>query len=368
MESDTNRGFGYIYILASSAHRDLVKIGKTKRDPQERANELSSATGVPVPFILIWHEAVGDVDAAESFVHLELESIGARPSGKREFFNLTPNDAVRRLQGMTLPDKFPVLQTSDIALPIEVSDLPPGLSAHTKALSYAYGIGGEMKNEVTAEKYFKLAVSLNWLPTYRAFSSFYGSKNSLLYSRRRAFQFALAGAEKGDPQCIQQIAELYAQDANETEFKLYSQEYFDFFCKPDMHETATYLADKYMLNLFDDLGNHIFYYLTTCLFNGWTIDGHAVFIALFDQTMKYSYEVEELVGPKVIFEHARRFCSRGGTCTSNIHSLVVANARGNLERPHRHSGRPRPHSQHPPRHSSKNFNRFPERQKLAKRS
>ena len=41
---------GYVYVLINSSMPNLVKIGKTTKDPNERVKELSSATGVATPF------------------------------------------------------------------------------------------------------------------------------------------------------------------------------------------------------------------------------------------------------------------------------------------------------------------------------
>ena len=65
---------GYIYALINPSLKGLVKVGKTSRNPEARAIELSSATGVPTPFIVGYEILVDDCDAAESFVH-ELLSI-----------------------------------------------------------------------------------------------------------------------------------------------------------------------------------------------------------------------------------------------------------------------------------------------------
>ncbi len=45
-------GNGYVYVLMNSSMRGLVKIGKTEREPEERAKELSASTGVPTPFMV----------------------------------------------------------------------------------------------------------------------------------------------------------------------------------------------------------------------------------------------------------------------------------------------------------------------------
>lgn len=74
---------------------DLCKIGKTTRDPLVRVRELSSATGVPTPFILVFWEAVSDCGAAEIAVHDSLELAGYRLSRDREFFEVPVDVALR---------------------------------------------------------------------------------------------------------------------------------------------------------------------------------------------------------------------------------------------------------------------------------
>ncbi len=69
---------GYIYVLVNSAMPGLVKVGKTARDPVGRAQELSGATGVAAPFMVVFEQVFVDCDAAESAIHRSLES----PSGK----------------------------------------------------------------------------------------------------------------------------------------------------------------------------------------------------------------------------------------------------------------------------------------------
>lgn len=78
---------GFLYILINPAMPGLAKVGKTTRTPQERLLELSSATGVPSPFILAYQQPVANCHAAEAWVHTELERRGYRVSANREFFN-----------------------------------------------------------------------------------------------------------------------------------------------------------------------------------------------------------------------------------------------------------------------------------------
>jgi hypothetical protein len=97
---------GHIYLLINTAMPGFVKVGKTTRTPETRVMELSGATGVPVPFELLFEVAVSDAHGAERFVHSKLEEIGARVSDNREFFNAPPKTVVDLM--LRARDKFPV--------------------------------------------------------------------------------------------------------------------------------------------------------------------------------------------------------------------------------------------------------------------
>ena len=86
---------GYLYLLVNPSMEGLVKIGKTTRNPRERAKELGVATGVPTPFILVFDVYVDDCHRAEEYVHTRLGK--NRVSSKREFFQVPTNDAIKVL-------------------------------------------------------------------------------------------------------------------------------------------------------------------------------------------------------------------------------------------------------------------------------
>ena len=85
--------FGYLYILFNlSLRSNQFKIGKTTRDPQARARELSQATGVPQPYEVLWSQKVENCEIAERLVHSRLAKY--RPFQNREFFNLPLERAI----------------------------------------------------------------------------------------------------------------------------------------------------------------------------------------------------------------------------------------------------------------------------------
>jgi hypothetical protein len=82
---------GTVYVLTNSQYEQLVKIGYTTRDPRTRAQELSSATGVPGDFSVAHEVRVSDARAVERAVHERLSE--HRPNKHREFFAVSPRAA-----------------------------------------------------------------------------------------------------------------------------------------------------------------------------------------------------------------------------------------------------------------------------------
>jgi hypothetical protein len=78
---------GVIYVQRSPAHEiDVYKVGLTRRSAEVRAAELSSATGVPLPFGILAKWDVGDCGQAEKEIHERLAAYRINP--RREFFRV----------------------------------------------------------------------------------------------------------------------------------------------------------------------------------------------------------------------------------------------------------------------------------------
>lgn len=84
----------YIYVLLNPAHMRYVKIGWTSKTPEERAKELSAATGVPQPFLVAYEALVPDGRAAEAIIHERLSHSGHRLNPSREFFDISLKEAI----------------------------------------------------------------------------------------------------------------------------------------------------------------------------------------------------------------------------------------------------------------------------------
>lgn len=89
---------GYLYVLVNPSMEGIVKIGKTTRSPILRARELGASTGVPTPFMLIFDVAVANCSAAERYVHEHLQARGLRLADNREFFRVSPPEAIALVQ------------------------------------------------------------------------------------------------------------------------------------------------------------------------------------------------------------------------------------------------------------------------------
>jgi len=77
---------GYVYVASNASMPGLIKVGRTVQPPTERVGQLSSATGVPTPFILEYFVFSAHCVDLERRVHAWLTGRGLRVAGNREFF------------------------------------------------------------------------------------------------------------------------------------------------------------------------------------------------------------------------------------------------------------------------------------------
>ena len=95
-----------IYVLTNPAMPNLVKIGKTLTNLEERIRSLSQHSGVPVPFECYFACEVEDVDKVEKLIH---DAFGDhRVNPKREFFDINPERVVSALKLVELKNITPI--------------------------------------------------------------------------------------------------------------------------------------------------------------------------------------------------------------------------------------------------------------------
>jgi len=81
-----------IYVLTNEAMPGLVKIGRTNGSVESRIRDLSSASGVPLPFECYFAAEVGDCGRLEMTLHQLFSESRLNP--KREFFKVDPEKIV----------------------------------------------------------------------------------------------------------------------------------------------------------------------------------------------------------------------------------------------------------------------------------
>lgn len=91
---------GFVYVLTNRSMPGCVKIGYTLDDVENRAKDISSATGVPQAFEVEFRCLTLNPDAVERIVHDALNS--KRVSDTREFFKVDVDEAVRIVKGSAI--------------------------------------------------------------------------------------------------------------------------------------------------------------------------------------------------------------------------------------------------------------------------
>lgn len=99
-------GCQYIYILTNTTMPGLVKIGYTKNKPSERVKQINSGTGVAVNFTVEWSFPCFNAHALEQEIHHYLQEQGLRVNNKKEFFNMSVEQAVSVVERIGEPYKM----------------------------------------------------------------------------------------------------------------------------------------------------------------------------------------------------------------------------------------------------------------------
>ena len=93
-----NNGDQHVYILESTSMPEMVKIGYTKNDPGERANQLSKSTGVPTPFNVVYSYSCFNGERIEKAVHKHFRK--QRVNSQREFFYVDVDEAIKIIESI----------------------------------------------------------------------------------------------------------------------------------------------------------------------------------------------------------------------------------------------------------------------------
>ena len=94
----------YVYVLVNKSMPDMVKIGMTVREVEERAKEISGATGVPTPWVPVYSFKCFNSYKLEQEIHEHLDAV--RVAGNREMFYMHSRDAIDTVK--RLGDKYTI--------------------------------------------------------------------------------------------------------------------------------------------------------------------------------------------------------------------------------------------------------------------
>jgi len=85
--ADQGEGDQWVYVLSNpSLPKEYLKIGYTKLKPEERATQISSATGVPTPYKVEWAYKCFNGEIVERMTHQKLKAF--RVNNRKNFFTL----------------------------------------------------------------------------------------------------------------------------------------------------------------------------------------------------------------------------------------------------------------------------------------
>lgn len=188
---------GYVYVLINPSIKGMVKIGKTTRTPEERAKELSLATGVPTPFVVAYESCFINCSKAELFVHDYLGKHGYRVSNNREFFELPIKDAIDAII-MASNTLEQCTSLEKINSEHDEENREPWSDFVEQAECYEYGLNDCIKDQDEAANYYLKAITLGYIDGYQKVAQLYEDMGQEIL----AHKYYVDGANRGCSGCF----------------------------------------------------------------------------------------------------------------------------------------------------------------------
>lgn len=214
---------GHIYILVNPSIVGRVKIGKTTRDPDLRAKELSQATGVATPFYVAFSIEVDDCHTAEEYVYAVLDWNGFKRTPNREFFEIPLRKAIEVLMtAETALKEQQIVQGSEETTGVSgaeddneesvepIQERHPGRDVFEVAIATYYGYGDTIRDEEEAIRLLHQAKALNFPAAYSSLAEYYAfTQIEDPGGFGRALAILKEGAQKGHGRCYIKMAWLF---------------------------------------------------------------------------------------------------------------------------------------------------------------
>lgn len=268
---------GYIYILMNPSMPNLVKIGKTTGEPEERAKELSSKIGLPTPFTVIYDGYFQNCTKAEQHIHSVLESKGFKISMDSEFFEIPIKDAIDAV--MQTKDYFEAFGESNSESNFD-EDTEPWLDMQMTAEDYRYGTGDYIQDYNDAISYYLKAIKLGYADGYADIADIYDTE---LEDSKKAFDYYKKGISNGCSICYAGMGEYYMYQEKDLSK---AQKSFELYMKytPDEELFAMYICYYIFLTLKEI-----------------AIDNRIEGIKYFEKTLQYKDEILEYFSENNLF-------------------------------------------------------------------
>ena len=210
---------GYIYILINPSIMGIVKIGKTNSDPENRVNELSSATSAPTPFYLAYKTYFQNATQAEDLVHSRLDQF--RISHNREFFRIPLHKAIDTVLNakeflenkVDLKDTSPELDNFLNKLNNNSTEAPKEeeiwQGIYEMADDYYEGRNETLQDYGKALTLYKKAAKLGCSFAFRKIGRMYYSGQGCIKDKSKALEFFKEGIRHRDDACWAEMAIIF---------------------------------------------------------------------------------------------------------------------------------------------------------------
>jgi TPR repeat protein len=223
-----NSTAGYVYILINPSLNGIVKIGKTQNNPEERAKELSSATGVPTPFFVAYSSYFTDCTAAEIFVHTRLAN--NRLAQNKEFFQVSVQQAIEAVREAESNLRLtPESTTNDALKSGETSTTPlaPWKVIFNSANAYVSGLDDTIQDESEAFKLYIKSAKLGSISAYWIIGRMYRHGRGCSEDHQKAKDAFLEGIKLGNSLCWAGLAEIYFLEEHKDNWDKCWKKYFN---------------------------------------------------------------------------------------------------------------------------------------------
>jgi hypothetical protein len=298
---------GYIYALINSSLHGLVKVGKTVKEPEIRAKEISSDTGVPTPFIVAFKVLVSDCDSGELFLHSLLQTKGFRINQKREFFNAPLDVIISSMIELQKSSDFIIATNSnqiekndnDVSefnfeddflneLEIEqVEQIPAFVDVLDNAENLYYGLGETIQDHSDALTLYKHAVKLGGIEAYSRIGQMYQNGEGCNIDHKLALNYLKEGVSKGNENCYFHMGMLFSESNNYVNMNKCFRKYFS---------SSTFIENKQNKVIFNDrisnLGDYFY------LINGMGLNVETDILQIFD---KLRIEIDDFFENRIAY-------------------------------------------------------------------